>query len=162
MKYSKSDKSYARNQINTMLMNVLGVPKKYVGGSSFAGYWSLLNKWIYKDKYDLQYIYFVVNIINTKCLKTSMEITAGFLEGALRSKIYINSFNPEEHMLPSGGNREDLLMAGHTVETLPLHLLTREERKQRKQGPQVSGNVTAEDRQSLTNLLKNGGAVAGK
>jgi len=160
MEYNKTDIKYSKNLINDILVSILGVPKKYQGGRSFGGYWSLMNKWIYKDRYDLQYIYFVISRLEKK----EMKMNTGFVEGALRSSNWIDSYNPEEHKLPAGGQRDKLLNAGHTIETLPAHLLTREERKQRKEVTveAVSG-VTDTQREALTGLLtQTGGAFGSK
>jgi len=129
VEYNNTDIKYSKNLINDILVSILGVPKKYQGGRSFGGYWSLMNKWIYKDRYDLQYIYFVVSRLEKK----EMTMNTGFVEGALRSKNWIDAYNPEEHKLPAGGQRDKLLEAGHTIKTLPVHLLTKEERKQKKE-----------------------------
>ena len=162
MEYNTSDIKYAKNQINDMLVDILGVPKKYVGGRSFGGYWSLVNKWLFKDKYDLPYIYFVVNRIHYKNVFNG-KTNAGFIEGALRSKNWIESYNAEEHVLPAGGERDKLLGAGHTIETLPSHLLTREERKNRREEEVVPiGGVTDSDREALTSLLRKTGGAFGK
>ena len=157
MDYNKTDIRYAKNLLNDMLICILGVPKKYVGNRSFGGYWSLMNKWIFVDKYDLAYIYFVVQRLQNK----KINMTAGFIEGALRSKNWIKAYDPEEHKLPSGGQRDKLLGAGHTIETLPLHLLTREERKKRKQYEVDRVEVTDEDRKALSELLTGAGGVIG-
>ena len=161
MEYNDSDIKYAKNLLNDMLVDILGVPKKYQGGRSFGGYWSLINKWIFADKYDLQYVYYVVRSIHYKNTFIG-KLKAGFLEGALRHKKWIESYDPEEHKLPSGGQRDELLKAGHTIKTLPLHLLTREERKRRKdEEVTVVNGVTDEDREALTGLLTKAGGVVG-
>lgn len=165
MEYNVSDIKYSKNLLNDMLVNIIGVPKKYQGGRSFGGYWSLMNKWMYKDKYDLQYIYYVVKTIHEKeefYLTYFNNLNTGFIEGALRSKKWIESYNPEEHKLPAGGERDKLLKAGHTIETLPPHLLTREERKQRKETEVAAVNgVTDTDREALVGLLTKAGGVVG-
>lgn len=158
MEYCDTDIKYSKNLINDILVSILGVPKKYQGGRSFGGYWSLMNKWLYKDKYDLQYVYFVVSRLEKK----TMSMSAGFIEGALRSKNWIEAFNPEEHKLPAGGQRDKLLNAGHTIETLPPHLLTRDERKQRKEETvETVVTVTDKEREALTGLLAQTGGVFG-
>ena len=159
MEYNNSDIKYSKNLINDILVSILGVPKKYQGGRSFGGYWSLMNKWIYLEKYDLQYIYFVISRLEKK----EMKMNVGFVEGALRSKNWIESYNPEEHKLPAGGQRDKLLEAGHTIETLPAHLLTKEERKQRKEVTVQTVQVTDTQREALTGLLtQTGGAFGNK
>jgi hypothetical protein len=158
MEYNESDSKYAKNQLNDMLTEILGVPKKYQGKRSFGGYWSLINKWLHKNKYDLGYIYYVVSNIQ----KRDGKHNVGFIEGAFRSEGWIKSYDPEKHRLPSGGDREKLLAAGHTIDTLPAHLLTREERRQRKQKEVTVVNVTDEDRDSLSEFLSRAGGVVGK
>jgi hypothetical protein len=158
MEYNNSDIKYSKNLINDILVSILGVPKKYQGGRSFGGYWSLMNKWLYKDKYDLQYIYFVVSRLENSTLK----MNTGFVEGALRSKNWIESYNPEEHKLPAGGERDRLLNAGHTIKTLPAHLLTKDERKKRKEETiEAIDGVTDAQREALAGLLTQAGGVFG-
>lgn len=158
MEYNDSDIKYSKNLLNDMLIDILGVPKKYIGGRSFGGYWALINKWVYIEKYDLQYVYYVVKSIHYK----NGKFNVGFLTGALRHEKWIESYDPEKHKLPAGGERDKLLKAGHTIETLPSHLLTREERKQRKDKEvTVVNGVTDGDREALAGLLAKAGGVIG-
>ena len=108
-------------------------------------------KWIYKDKYEVKYIWYVVDRIYKSFKDTPRQITAGYFNSAL--KLSIKQYDPSNIHLPYSASREDLIKHGHTVETLPFHLLTKEERKQREEDVPVE-DVTEEDREEFRKFLE--------
>ncbi len=116
--------NYAVYEINNMLIVMMSAPKK--GG----GFFPLINKWIKTDKYDLQYVYFVISKIFNKYQKQQINFTVGYIEEALKKSV--DEYDPERNRLPHSNTREELLNAGLRVENLPHHLLTSEERKNKQ------------------------------
>jgi len=60
-KYRKEDVSCAVHSINNMLIEMIGVPKKYIGTKNeYKGHFSKIYKWTKKERYNIQYVYFVI------------------------------------------------------------------------------------------------------
>lgn len=153
MKLNPSE-TYATYIINDKLIEILGLPKKSKGvKKNYQGHFPLIFKWLYKDKHDIKYIWYVVNRIHVWWKQSGINITIGYFntsfktnkEGYELQKMYIH--------LPYSASREDMLAHGHTVESLPFHLLTTKERKQREEDVPVE-NVTEEDREAFREFLR--------
>ena len=141
---------YATYIINDKLIEVMGLPKKNMGKKkNYQGYFSLIYKWIYKDRYEVKYIWFVVNKVYRSWKDLPRKITPGYFGAVFKSS---KDYNPEEVNLPYSASREECLKYGLTVETLPFHLLTTKERKQLEEDVPAE-DVTDEDRESFRKLL---------
>ena len=145
---NKETLSYVNYSINEMLINMIPTPIK----SKKNGFFSVINKWTRKDGYTIDYVYFVVKSIYEKFVKTRIKFTLGYFENSLKKMV--DQFDPEVNKVPYCGSREDLLMAGHTVESLPYSLLTKEERKEKKKLFKVEVDISDDDRDNLSKFLE--------
>lgn len=149
MKLNPSE-TYAIYLINDKLIEIFGLPKKHHGKKqNYQGYFSLIFQWINKNKYDVKYIWFVVDRVYKSFKDSPRKITVGYFNAAFRSN---KDYDPEKVLLPYSASREECLAAGHTVETLPFHLLTTKERKQKEVDIPIDG-VTEEDRDAFREFL---------
>lgn len=150
MKLTPSE-TYATYIINDKLIEILGLPKKSQGKKqNYQGYFSLIFKWINKDKYDIKYVWFVINRVYKSWKNSPRKITPGYFNVVFKS--LIDRYDPDEIKIPYSASREELLEHGHTVKMLPFHLLTTKERKQREEDVPVE-HVSDEDRKSFRGLL---------
>lgn len=157
-RYRKEDVSCAIYAINDMLVQMLGVPKKYRGTKNeHRGYFSILYKWIRKERYSIEYVYFVINRVYQKFLKGGKKVNYGYVYRCL--EVGTKYYDPNKHCLPNGGNRESMLKAGFTIDFLPFHLLTKEEKAARKEMElNTKFEVTEKDKRELKDLLDKIGA----
>lgn len=143
--------TYAVYLMNDMLIELFGLPKKYRGKKhTYRGHFSLLFKWIRKDKHEIKYIWFVVTSVYQKFKHSGAKVTPGYFNNAF--KFYEKKYNPDEVYLPYSASREEMLAVGHTIDTLPFHLLTKEERA--AQDDEVEVDITDEDRESFRKFLE--------
>ncbi len=147
-----ASEAYTIYLINDKLIELFGLPKKDRGKKkNYQGHFSLIYKWINKDKHDLKYIWFVVNQVYIKFKHSSKSVTPGYFFTAF--KVFADRYDPDEVKLPYSASREECLKYGHTVETLPFHLLTTKERKEREADVPPEEDVTEEDRKAFRKLL---------
>jgi len=153
MKLNPSE-TYATYIINDKLIVILGLPKKSKGvKKNYQGHFSLIFKWLYKDGLDLKYIWYVVNRVYEWKRQSGIKITVGYFNTA-----FLENKEPYEKQkmyvfLPYSASREEMLKHGHTVESLPFHLLTTKERKQLEEDVPVE-DVTDEDREAFREFLR--------
>lgn len=152
MKLNPSE-TYAVYIINNKLIEVLGISKKEKEKKkNYQGYFSLIFKWLHKDKYDIKYIWYVVNRVYEWYKQSGLNITVGYFNTAFLTNKDDYKKKEKYIELPYSASREECLEHGHTVETLPFHLLTAKERKEREADvPAV--DVTEGDREAFRKLL---------
>ena len=143
---NKESKDYISSKINYMLDYMIPSPTKKA-----RSYYSTINMWTNIDGYTLDYVYFVVHRVYHKSMSSHVSYTIGYFRNCLKDMV--DDFDAEINKPPFCGTREELLKAGHTVESLPYDLLTKEEKKVRKEGTSEEFSVTDEDRASLTAFL---------
>ena len=149
---NNASETYTIYLINDKLIELFGLPKKDRGKKkNYQGHFSLIFKWINKDKHDLKYIWFVVNQVYMKFKHSSESVTPGYFNVAF--KVFADRYDPDEVKLPYSASREDCLKHGHTIESLPFHLLTTKERKAREADVPPEGDVTEEDREAFRKFL---------
>lgn len=148
MKLNPSE-TYAIYIINDKLIEILGFESKGKR-KNYDGYFSLIFKWLYKDKHDVKYIWYVVDRVYKWYKESGIKITPGYFYTAFKTNK--KDYNSDEVKLPYSASREECLKHGLTIETLPFHLLTTKERKQREADvPTV--NVSEEDREAFREFL---------
>jgi hypothetical protein len=148
----KEIKSNAIYEINHKLVELFGPPKRSKKlKKGYEGYFSLIYKWLNKEKIDLQYLYFVVSEVYQRFRYVPTTVTPGYFNTAFG--FYKDRYDPEVNKLPHSGTREELLKAGHTIDTLPFHLLTKEERSSLEKDIVLEEKITDEDRESLRRFL---------
>ena len=136
----KTDYDNAMYAMDKFLRSMVGVPTRYQDNpDKFKGYFSVINLWYKKNGFDIEYIYFVLNNLYERFNKAHGKVTMGYILGALNKSV--DQYDPEKHKLPSGGDREGMLEAGHTVDTLPYHLKTKEEREATGKKILVDGEI---------------------
>ena len=135
--------------MNDKLIEILGLKSKGKR-QNYDGYFSLIFKWIYKDKYDVKYIWYVVDRVYKWYKESGSIITPGYFNKAFKSNV--KDYDPEKVKLPYSASREECLKHGLTVETLPFHLLTTKERKQRE-ADVPSVDISEEDREAFRKFL---------
>lgn len=141
---------YATYIINDKLVEIFGLAKKHVGKKqNYVGYFSLIFKWINKNKYDVRYIWFIVDKVYKSFKETPRKITVGYFNMVFKSN---KNYNLNKVKLPYSASREECLKHGLTVETLPFHLLVAEERKEREADVPAK-EVTEEDREAFREFL---------
>lgn len=149
---NKICEAYTVYLINDRLIELFGLPKKSRGKKqNYQGYFSLIYKWRNKDKYDLKYIWFVVNQVYIKFKHSTDSVTVGYFNVAFKS--LIDRYDPDEIKLPYSASREECLKYGHTVRTLPFHLLTTKERKEREADIPPE-DVSEKDRKAFRKFLE--------
>jgi hypothetical protein len=149
---NSASETYTIYLINDKLIELFGLPKKTRGTKkNYQGYFSLIFKWINKDKHDLKYIWFVVNQVYMKFKHSPESVSPGYFFIAF--KVFADRYDPDEVNLPYSASREDCLKHGHTIESLPFHLLTTKERKAREADVPPEEDVTEEDREAFRKFL---------
>jgi hypothetical protein len=144
--------TYATYIINDKLIEILGLPKKFRGKKrNYQGYFSLIFKWVYKEKHDVKYIWYVVDRVYKSWKNLPRKITPGYFNTVFKSSK--DHYDSDKVNLPYSASREELLECGHTVKTLPFHLLTTKERKQREEDISAE-HVSNEDRKSFRGFLE--------
>ena len=153
MKLNPSE-TYATYIMNDKLIEVLGLPKKYKGKKqNYQGYFSLIFRWFYKDKYDIKYIWYVVDRVYQWKKQSGLNITVGYFNTAFLTNKDGYEKRKKYIKLPYSASREELIESGHTVESLPFHLLTTKERKEREQDVPAE-DVTDKDREAFRKFLE--------
>jgi hypothetical protein len=117
---------------------------------NYQGHFGLIFKWINIFHYDMKYIWFVVNKIYLWWKESGITVNAGYFHKVLQ--VNRENYNPDEVHLPYSASREELLKYGHTIKTLPFHLLTKEERKALEEDVEAV-QVTDEDRELFCKFL---------
>jgi len=155
MDHKTEDVNYAIHEINRMLIDMFGIPKQAQGKkNAFKGYFPIIFKWINKGNFSIGYIYFVVSGLHRRYEKKQRPMSYAYVNGCLGSINFAEKYNPDIHKLPAGGDREGLLKAGYTINNLPVHLLTAEERRQRVEKEGGNAVATEEERAGLTEFLE--------
>ena len=147
-KFSPSE-TYAMYLVNRMLMEMLPLKSLYKK-KNYQGHFGLIFKWIHQFHYDMKYIWYIVNKVYLFWKESGAVLNAGYFLTVFRNNR--DSYNPDEINLPYSASREELLKHGHTVDTLPFHLLTKEERKALEEDVE-SEQVTDEDRELFKKFL---------
>lgn len=151
---NNASETYTIYLINDKLIELFGLPKKFRGvKQNYQGYFSLIYKWRNKDKYDLKFIWYVVNQVYMKFKHSKDSVTPGYFFTVF--KVLADRYDPDEVRLPYSASREECLKYGHTIKTLPFHLLTTKERKEREADVPPEEDVTERDRRAFRKFLNN-------
>lgn len=118
---------------------------------NYQGYFSTIFMWINRYAYDIKYIWYVISKVYLWWKESGITVNVGYFNKALQ--INKSKYNEDEVTLPYSASREELLRHGHTVDTLPFHLLTKEERKS-LEGDVDGEQITDADRELFRMFLE--------
>jgi len=139
--------------VANMLIEVLGVPKKYRHDPyKYKGYNGFIFKLI-KDGYDIGYVYFVVQKFYEQFLGRDKNVSLGYVVNVIKSQNMKDEYNYGAGRL-NMTTRASLLRSGYTVDMLPYYMLNANERGERdKKLNSLGKNVSDSEVNRFKDLL---------
>lgn len=115
-----------KSLINYMMIDLLGVPKKYKNNpNEYEGYYRLIGRW-QKQRYPLKYIYYCLTLAKDYKYRTKKNVSVGFIIYLLKTK-YDEYRSIKDKIKIS--SIDDLLNSGYSFDMLPTYMLSKAEKR---------------------------------